>query len=72
VVILIAPIGIKTDHIKIWLREEKRSINVLWLIISKKDEKTDFPAIAKKSEEDLTMSYVGHYQLIPQLMQFIR
>jgi Family of unknown function (DUF6293) len=58
-VILIAPIGIKTDHIKIWLREEKRSIYVLWLIISKKDEKTDFPGIAKKLEEDLTRSYDG-------------
>ena len=51
--ILIAPIGIKTDHVLTWLREVSADANVLWLIHSEKSPKYDFPAIARKLERDI-------------------
>jgi hypothetical protein len=55
-VIMIAPIGTKTDHVKTWLREETRNIDALWLIHSKKS-KENFPIIAKKLRTDLLSAY---------------
>ena len=40
--IFISPIGVTTDHVKGWLAEESRGVQILWLIHSKKG-KTDFP-----------------------------
>ena len=55
--IFIAPIGVKTDHVKGWLKEESRDVTTLWLIHSKKSPKYDFPKLAKKLEKDLKLSY---------------
>ena len=55
--IFIAPIGVKTDHVKGWLKEESRDVTTLWLIHSKKSSKYDFPKLAKKLEKDLKLSY---------------
>ena len=55
--IFIAPIGKKTDHVKNWLKEKASDVEILWLIHSKKDENTNFPAIAKKLENDLSKAY---------------
>ena len=55
-VILIAPIGEKTNHVKTLLKEENRGIYRLWLIHSKRGKK-DFPGIARKLEKDLLHSY---------------
>ena len=55
--IFVAPIGVKTDHVKGWLKEESRDVTTLWLIHSKKSPKWDFPKIAKKLEKDLKLSY---------------
>lgn len=55
--ILISPIGVKTDHVKGWLKEESRDMTTLWLIHSKKTPKWDFPKIAEKLETDLKLSY---------------
>ena len=55
--IFVAPIGVKTDHVKGWLKEESRDVTILWLIHSKKSPKWDFPKIAKKLEKDLKLSY---------------
>jgi hypothetical protein len=55
--IFIAPIGVKTDHVKGWLAEESRGVQILWLIHSKKDKKNDFPKIAKKLKSDLESAY---------------
>ena len=55
--IFIAPIGVKTDHVKGWLKEESRDVTTLWLIHSKKSPKYDFPKLAKKLEKDLKLLY---------------
>ena len=55
--IFISPIGVKTDHVKGWLAEESRGVQILWLIHSKKDKKNDFPKIAKKLKSDLKSAY---------------
>ena len=55
--IFIAPIGIRTEHIKGWLKEESRDVDTLWLIHSKKSSKYDFPKIAKKLEKELSVAY---------------
>ena len=55
--IFVAPIGLKTDHVKGWLKEESRDVTILWLIHSKKSPKADFPKIAKKLEKELKLSY---------------
>ena len=55
--IFISPIGVKTDHVKGWLAEESRGVQILWLIHSKKDKKNDFPKIAKKLKRDLESAY---------------
>ena len=54
--IFISPIGVKTEHVKGWLAEESRGVQILWLIHSKKGEK-DFPKIAKKLKKDLQSAY---------------
>ncbi|MFL2906825.1 MAG: hypothetical protein ACJZ2C_04885 [Nitrosopumilus sp.] len=54
--IFISPIGKTTEHVKGWLAEESRGVQILWLIHSKKD-KTDFPKIAKKLKTDLKSAY---------------
>jgi hypothetical protein len=54
--IFISPIGKTTEHVKGWLAEESRGVQILWLIHSKK-EKTDFPKIAKKLKTDLKSAY---------------
>ena len=54
--IFISPIGVTTDHVKGWLAEESRGVQILWLIHSKKG-KTDFPKIAKKLKKDLQSAY---------------
>ena len=54
--IFISPIGKTTDHVKGWLAEESRGVQILWLIHSKKG-KTDFPKIAKKLKTDLKSAY---------------
>ena len=54
--IFISPIGVTTDHVKGWLAEESRGVQILWLIHSKKGEK-DFPKIAKKLKKDLQSAY---------------
>ena len=54
--IFISPIGVTTDHVKGWLAEESRGVQILWLIHSKK-EKKDFPKIAKKLKKDLQSAY---------------
>ena len=54
--IFIAPIGKTTEHVKGWLAEESRGVQILWLIHSKKG-KTDFPKIAKKLKTDLKSAY---------------
>jgi len=54
--IFISPIGVKTDHVKGWLAEESRGVQILWLIHSKKG-KTDLPKIAKKLKSDLKSAY---------------
>jgi len=56
-VILIAPIGVNTSHVKGWLREISEPVETLWLIHSKKGPKADFPRIAKQLELDLKRSY---------------
>lgn len=55
--IFIAPIGIHTEHVKGWLKEEARDVEILWLIHSKKSPKYDFPKIAKKLEKELNLAY---------------
>lgn len=55
-VILIAPIGINTNHVKGWLKEIIEPVETLWLIHSKKG-KFDFPKIANQLERDLKKSY---------------
>ena len=55
--IFIAPIGIHTEHVKGWLKEESRDVEKLWLIHSKKNLKYDFPKIAKKLERELNTVY---------------
>ncbi len=55
--IFIAPIGIHTEHIKGWLKEESRDVDILWIIHSKKTPKWDFPKIAKKLETELEKAY---------------
>ena len=55
--IFIAPIGVKTEHVKGWLAEESRGVQILWLIHSKQDKKNDFPKIAKKLKRDLESAY---------------
>ncbi len=54
--IFISPIGSTTDHVKGWLADESRGVQILWLIHSKKGEK-DFPKIAKKLKKDLQSAY---------------
>ena len=54
--IFISPIGVTTEHVKGWLAEESRGVQILWLIHSKKG-KTDFPKIAKKLKSDLKSAY---------------
>ena len=54
--IFISPIGKTTEHVKTWLAEESRGVQILWLIHSKKD-KTDFPKIAKKLKKELQSAY---------------
>ena len=54
--IFISPIGKTTEHVKGWLAEESRGVQILWLIHSKKG-KTDFPKIAKKLKTDLKSAY---------------
>jgi hypothetical protein len=56
-VILIAPIGLVTEHIKTWLQEVGSSSHKLWLLHSKKNSKNNFPLIASKLEKDLLRSY---------------
>ncbi len=55
--IFIAPIGIHTEHVKGWLKEESHDVDTLWLLHSKKSIKYDFPKIAKKLEKELTAAY---------------
>jgi len=55
--IFIAPIGIHTEHVKGWLKEESRDVDTLWLIHSKKTPKWDFPKITKTLEKDLNRAY---------------
>ena len=55
--IFIAPIGIHTEHVKGWLKEEARDVDTLWLIHSKKTLKWDFPKIAKTLEKELNKAY---------------
>lgn len=55
--ILIAPIGVHTEHVKGWLKEESRDVDTLWLIHSKKSPKWNFPKIAKNLEKDLSKAY---------------
>lgn len=55
--IFIAPIGVHTEHIKTWLKEEARDVNTLWLIHSKKNAKYDFPKITSDLEKDLKKAY---------------
>lgn len=55
--IFIAPIGVHTEHVKGWLKEESRDVDTLWLIHSKKNTKFDFPKIAKKLEKELFAAY---------------
>jgi ribosomal protein S8 len=55
--IFISPIGVTTEHVKGWLAEESRGVQILWLIHSKKDKKNDFPKIAKKLKRDLESAY---------------
>jgi hypothetical protein len=54
--ILIAPIGIKTDHVKTWLVEVSFDATILYLIHSEKSPKYDFPKIAKDLEKDIKKS----------------
>ena len=60
----IAPIGVGTDHVKVWLQEEARSSFTLWIIHSEKPScnpdgtiKYDLPEIAKKLSEELEVVY---------------
>tara|TARA_B110000438_G_scaffold30085_1_gene29252 strand:+ start:374 stop:1345 length:972 start_codon:yes stop_codon:yes gene_type:complete len=62
--IFIAPIGVNTDHVKIWLQEESRNAFTLWIIHSKKPSRNpdgtinyDFPKIAKTLSKELEKSY---------------
>lgn len=55
--ILIAPIGLKTGHVKTWLKEVSKEADKLWLIHSGKDGKADFIKITKQLENDLKKSY---------------
>jgi hypothetical protein len=55
--IFIAPIGIHTGHVKGWLKEESRDVEILWLIHSKKSLKFDFPKIARKLVKELNTAY---------------
>lgn len=55
--IFIAPIGIHTEHVKGWLKEESRDVDTLWLIHSKKSSKWDFPKIANTLEKELNHAY---------------
>ncbi len=62
--IFISPIGGKTEHVKGWLAEESRGVQILWLIHSKKGtlirtEKgmKDAEKIAKKLKTDLKSAY---------------
>jgi len=54
--IFISPIGVTTEHVKGWLAEESRGVQILWLIHSKKGE-IDFVKIAKKLASDLKSAY---------------
>ena len=54
--IFIAPIGVTTGHVKLWLKEESRDLHILWLIHSPKDE-IDFPKIAKDLQKIIKKSY---------------
>ena len=54
--ILIAPIGIKTDHVKTWLVEKSYDATILYIIHSEKNEKYDFPKIARDLERDIKKS----------------
>ena len=45
--IFIAPIGVKTDHVKGWLKEESRDVTTLWLIHSKKSPKYELESFLK-------------------------
>ena len=60
----IAPIGVGTDHVKVWLQEEARSSFTLWIIHSEKPScnpdgtlRYDLPEIAKKLSEELEAVY---------------
>ena len=55
--IFITPIGVTTEHVKGWLAEESRGVQILWLIHSKKGKEIDFPKIAKKLKRDLESAY---------------
>ena len=55
--IFISPIGVTTEHVKGWLAEESRGVQILWLIHSKKGKEIDFPKIAKKLKRDLESAY---------------
>ena len=55
--IFIAPIGVHTEHVKTWLKEEAKDVNTLWLIHSKKTPKYDLPKTASDLEKDLKRAY---------------
>lgn len=55
--VFIAPIGVHTEHVKGWLKEESKDVDTLWLIHSKKNLKFDFPKITKKLEKELSAAY---------------
>lgn len=55
--ILIAPIGVTTEHVKSWLTEESHEAIMLYLLHSKKSPKHDFPKIAKDLKKDLESVY---------------
>ena len=61
--IFIAPIGVNTNHVKVWLAEESKGVKTLWLIHSKKDKKYDFPKIAKKLKRDLESAYTEQLEI---------
>ena len=56
--IFIAPIGVTTEHVKLWLAEEARGVRILWLIHSKKGE-IDFVKIAEQLKKDLKLTFVN-------------
>lgn len=55
--IFIAPIGVRVEHVKTWLKEEARDVDTLWLVHSKKGVKANFPEIAKTLEKELLQVY---------------